>query len=155
MTQTPFDSTDRAILQELQRDGRIKNQLLADRVGLSAAACWRRVKALEDAGVIRGYTALLDPVKMDQGLCVLVTVSLTRHGVDIGQTFEAAVSGWPEVVQCYAVTGSADYQLRVVVPDIASYDTFLNTRLFTLDGVAQVHSNFALREVKNLPGLPL
>ncbi|MDH2436066.1 AsnC family transcriptional regulator [Pokkaliibacter plantistimulans] len=155
MSFLPFDQFDRLILAELQQDGRIKNQLLADRVGLSPAACWRRVKALEEQGVIRKYTALLDPQALDQGLCVLVTVTLLRHSADAGREFEEAIVQFPEVLQCYAVTGNSDYLLRIVVPDMATYDRFLNQKLFSMPGISQVHSNFALREVKNETSMPM
>lgn len=150
-----LDSYDRRILTELQRDGRIKNQTLADKVGLSPAACWRRVKALEQAGVIRRYTALVDADKVGRGLCVLVMVSLVRHSTDSSGEFEAAVRNYPEVLQCFAVTGTADFMLRVVVPDMAAYDRFLTEKLFPLPDISQVHSNFALREVKQDSAIPL
>jgi len=150
-----LDSFDRRILSELQQDGRIKNQALADKVGLSPAACWRRVKALEESGTIRQYTALVDADALGQSLCVLVMVSLVRHSRDSSREFEEAVRGWPEVLQCYAVTGNADFMLRVVTPDMGSYDSFLNDKLFSLPGISQVNSNFALREVKQETALPL
>lgn len=150
-----LDGYDRRILSELQRDGRIKNQALAELVGLSAAACWRRVKTLEDAGIIRRYTALVDPAALGQGLCVLVMVSLTRHGVDSNVEFEQAVRDWPEVLECYAVTGNADFMLRVVIPDMSAYDAFLTHKLFSLTGISQVNSNFTLREVKQDTAIPL
>ncbi len=144
-----MDKFDRKILSILQADGRISNQELADQVGLSSAACWRRVKSLEDQGVIRKYAALLDPDKVDQGLCVLAMVSLLRHSVDHTHNFEEAMRLSPEVLQCYAVTGSADFVLRVMVKDIKAYDLFLNEKVFPLEGISQVHSNFALREIKS------
>jgi len=150
-----LDNFDRRILTELQKDGRIKNQALADRVGLSPAACWRRVKALEEGGTIRQYTALVDADALGQSLCVLVMVSLVRHTRDSSHEFEQAMREWPEVLQCYAVTGSADFLLRVVIPDMAAYDRFLNDKLFDLPGISQVNSNFALREVKQETALPL
>ncbi len=150
-----LDSFDRRILTELQKDGRIKNQALADRVGLSPAACWRRVKALEESGTIRQYTALVDADALGQSLCVLVMVSLVRHTRDSSHEFEQAMREWPEVLQCYAVTGNADFMLRVVIPDMAAYDRFLNEKLFDLPGISQVNSNFALREVKQETALPL
>ena len=144
-----MDTFDRHILRVLQQDGRISNQLLAEEVGLSAAACWRRVKALEEQGVIRKYAALLDPDAVSQGLCVLVMVSLLRHSVEHTKAFEAAMKVCPEVLQCYAVTGNADFVLRVMLEDIKAYDQFLNEKVFPLEGISQVHSNFALREIKS------
>lgn len=155
MKQVELDKLDRRILDALQQDGRISNQLLSEQVGLSPAACWRRVRALEEAGVITGYTAKLCPEAMGQGLCVLVNLSLQRHTIDSTAEIECEVSSYPEVLQCFAVTGNADFVLRVVVPDMASYDRFLNEKIFTLKGIAQVNSNFALREIKNTLTLPV
>jgi Lrp/AsnC family leucine-responsive transcriptional regulator len=143
-----MDAFDRHILRILQQDGRISNQQLADEVGLSTAACWRRVKALEDKHVIRKYAALVDADAVQQGLCVLVMVSLLRHSVDHTKAFEEAMKGCEEVLQCYAVTGNADFMLRVMLPDIKAYDQFLNEKVFPLEGISQVHSNFSLREIK-------
>ncbi len=150
-----MDKFDRKILKILQADGRISNQQLADEVGLSSAACWRRVKALEEQGVIRTYAALLDPDKVEKGLCVLVMVSLLRHSVDHTHSFEQAMKACPEVLQCYAITGNADFVLRVMVRDIKAYDLFLNEKVFPLEGISQVHSNFALREIKSETALPI
>lgn len=150
-----MDSYDRKILSALQQDGRISNQQLAEQVGLSSAACWRRVKALEESGVIRKYTALVNPDAVNQGLCVLVMVSLVRHSVDHSKSFENAMHACPEVLQCYAITGNADFVLRVMVSDIKAYDRFLNERVFPLEGIAQVNSNFALREIKSETALKI
>ncbi|SIQ14885.1 Lrp/AsnC family transcriptional regulator [Marinobacterium stanieri] len=155
MKQVSLDNFDRKILQVLQQDGRISNQQLAEQVGLSPAACWRRVRALEEKGAIAGYAALLDPETLGQGLSVFVLVSLQRHNIDSTEEFEQEVLNYPEVLQCYAVTGNADFVLRVVVPDMGSYDRFLNEKIFTLKGIAQVHSNFGLRQIKNSHALPL
>jgi len=142
------DQFDRKILKVLQQDGRITNQQLAEQVDLSPAACWRRVKAMEEAGIIQRYVALLDPERLNQGLTVILMVQLSLHNRAYKEAFEARVSDLPEVLQCYAITGSADFMLRIQVSDMAAYDRFLNDNLFTLEGVAQVQSNFALREVK-------
>ncbi|MDH2435907.1 AsnC family transcriptional regulator [Pokkaliibacter plantistimulans] len=144
-----FDSYDRHILNLLQEDGRITNLELAERVGLSSAAAWRRVKALEEAGVIRKYTALLDANKIARGLRAMLSVSLVRHMPECKQAFEDAVRSYPEVLQCFAVTGSADFMLLVAVEDMTVYDAFLNEKIFTLEGVGQAHTHFALREIKN------
>lgn len=155
MKQVDLDKLDQRILSVLQQDGRISNQQLAEQVGLSPAACWRRVRTLEENGVILGYSARLDPESVGQGLCVLVNLSLQRHNLDSTAEIEQQVSSYPEVLQCFAVTGSADFVLRVVVRDMASYDRFLNSKIFTLQGIAQVHSNFALREIKNTETIPV
>ncbi len=150
-----LDKYDRHILRILQQDGRISNQQLADAVGLSTAACWRRVKALEERGVVNKYTALVDPQSLDYGLCVFLLVTLIRHSKDSSQEFEEAVKSCPEVLQCYAVTGNADFVLRVVIPDMATYDQFLTEKIFCLPGVSQVKSNFMLREVKYDTAIPV
>lgn len=155
MKQTELDKLDQKILATLQRDGRISNQQLAEQVGLSPAACWRRVRTLEETGIITGYSALVAPDRIGQGLCVLVNLSLQRHSIDSTVGIEQQVSSYPEVLQCFAVTGNADFVMRVIVPDMASYDRFLNEKIFTLQGIAQVHSNFSLREIKNTQTIPV
>ncbi|MGO1748708.1 MAG: Lrp/AsnC family transcriptional regulator [Marinobacter sp.] len=155
MKQIELDKLDQRILAILQQDGRISNQQLAEQVGLSPAACWRRVRTLEETGIIKGYSAHLAPEMVGQGLCVLVNLSLQRHTIDSTAEIEQQVSSYPEVLQCFAVTGNADFVLRVVVPDMVSYDRFLNEKIFTLQGIAQVHSNFALREIKNTQMIPV
>ncbi|MEH6577316.1 MAG: Lrp/AsnC family transcriptional regulator [Amphritea sp.] len=152
---TSLDNYDRHILRILQQDGRISNQQLADEVGLSTAACWRRVKALEEKRVLRQYTALVNPEKLDYGLCVFLLVTLLRHSKDNAQEFEQAIKSCPEVLQCYAVTGNADFVLRVVIPDMATYDQFLTDKIFSLPGVSQVKSNFTLREIKYETAIPV
>ncbi len=150
-----MDNTDQRILAALQREGRISNQDLAQQVGISTAACWRRVRALEAAGTITGYTALLDRRQLDLELCAFVHVSLARHQRRSTVDFEAAVRDRPEVLECYATTGDADFILRVVTGDIEAFDRFLEDFLFGLEGVAQVRSNIALRELKFATVLPL
>ncbi|HEA50730.1 Lrp/AsnC family transcriptional regulator [Marinobacter antarcticus] len=155
MKQLELDKLDQHILAILQKDGRISNQQLAEQIGLSPAACWRRVRSLEETGIITGYSAQLAPERIGQGLCVLVNLSLQRHTIDSTADIERQVSSYPEVLQCFAVTGNADFVLRVLVRDMASYDRFLNEKIFTLQGISQVNSNFALREIKNTQTIPL
>ncbi|SEQ25123.1 transcriptional regulator, AsnC family [Amphritea atlantica] len=150
-----LDRYDRHIMATLQEDGRISNQQLADKVGLSSAACWRRVKALDERGVLKKYTALVDPEALGYDLCVLIMVTLIRHQEDHAVEFHKAVQGYPEVLQCYAVTGDTDYVLRVIIQNMAAYDRFLNEKIFSLPGVSQVKSNFALREIKNETAIPI
>ncbi|MFY0991688.1 Lrp/AsnC family transcriptional regulator [Halomonas sp. C05BenzN] len=150
-----LDGHDRRILKVLQQQGRITNQELAERIGLSPAACWRRVKALEEEGVIKRFAALVDPARVGQPLCALVMVTLVRHHIDNTAEFENRILQYPEVLQCYATTGNADFVLRVVSEDMAAYDRFLNEKLFTLPGISQVSSNFALREIKNETAIPI
>jgi DNA-binding Lrp family transcriptional regulator len=150
-----MDSTDYRILGALQEQGRISNQDLAERVGISTAACWRRVRALEAAGTISAYTALLDRRQLGMALCAFVHVSLSRHQRQSTVDFEAAVATRPEVLECFATTGDADFILRVVTSDIESFDRFLEEFLFGLEGIAQIRSNIALRELKFATALPL
>ncbi|MCV6612963.1 MAG: Lrp/AsnC family transcriptional regulator [Amphritea sp.] len=150
-----LDNYDRHILRILQQDGRISNQQLADEVGLSTAASWRRVKALEERGILQSYKAQVDPQKLNYGLCVFLLVSLLRHSKDSAKAFEEAVKVCPEVLQCYAVTGNADFVLRVIIPDMATYDHFLTEKIFSLPGVSQVKSNFTLREIKYETAIPV
>lgn len=150
-----MDEFDRKILRVLQRDGRITNQQLADEIGLSPAASWRRVKALEESGVIKGYKAQVDAQSVNLGMCVLLNVSLTRHAKDVTQHFIDAVKDRPEVLQCWALTGDYDFTLRVVSPDMAAFDHFLQDFIFTIPGVSQVKSNIALRQIKDDTTLPI
>ena len=150
-----LDRYDRHILAILQDDGRISNQQLADKVGLSSAACWRRVKVLDEKGILKKHTAVVSPEALGYDLCVLVMVTLIRHQQDDAIEFQQAVQGYPEVLQCFAVTGDADYVLRVIVQNMAAYDSFLNEKIFNLPGVSQVRSNFALREIKNETAIPI
>lgn len=150
-----LDRYDRQIITILQQDGRISNQQLADQVGLSSAACWRRVKALDENGVLKKHTTIIDPEALGYDLSVIIMVSLIRHQQDHATEFQAAVKDYPEVLQCFAVTGDADYILRVVIQNMAAYDRFLNEKIFSLPGVSQVKSNFALREVKNDTAIPV
>ena len=150
-----IDVTDRRILGVLQEDGRLSNQDIAARVGLSPAACWRRIRALEERGVIRRYAAQLDRRALALDLCVFVHVSLSRHEARNVGRFEKAITQRPEVLECHATTGDADFLLKIVVQDIRSYDRFLEQFLFGLPGIAQVRSSIALREVKSGTALPL
>jgi DNA-binding Lrp family transcriptional regulator len=150
-----LDDIDRRILTELQRDGRLSNQDLATRIGISPSPCWRRVRGLESAGVIRGYAALVDPAALGLNVSVFTQVSLERQEEKTLQVFEAAVAGWPEIMECYLMTGDADYLLRVVVPDLAAYEQFLMRRLTRIRGIASIKSSFALRSVKYRTDLPI
>ncbi|APZ42745.1 Lrp/AsnC family transcriptional regulator [Acidihalobacter ferrooxydans] len=151
-----FDRFDRRILEELQRDGGLSNQTLAERVGLSASPCSRRVRALEKAGIILRRVTLLDRRKLGLSLTVLVHISMDRHTPDRFDNFEQKVRGFPQVQECYIITGQeADYQLKVVVPDMDHYQEFLLNRLTRIEGVTGVHSSFVLRRVLDSTELPL
>lgn len=151
----PLDRYERSILVALQDDGRVSNQDLARQVGLSPSACWRRVKALEDAGVIKRYTAILDSKMVGIGETVFAHVSMTRHSRTSSGEFAELMRQQPEVMECFFTTGAADIMLRVATPSVAAYDHFLEHVLFNAPGVSQVHSDFALRQIKFETALPL
>jgi Lrp/AsnC family leucine-responsive transcriptional regulator len=143
-----LDRYDRHILDILQTDGRINNQDLADRIGLSPSPCLRRVRALEESGLIVGYRALLDARKLGLTLMALVHISMDLHTPERFANFEASVSILPEVLECLLITGQdADYQLKVAVRDMDHYQTLLLERLTRITGVTGVHSSFVLRRV--------
>lgn len=150
-----LDRHDVLLLAELQRDARQTVQQLAEAVGLSGTPCWKRVKEMEAAGIIRGYTALVDRERVGLALCVLAEVNLTRHNEDDVRRFEQAVAATPQIVSCYATTGQADYVIKVLVPDIKSYESFLHEVAFRLPGVTHVRSSVVLKEVKADTRLPL
>lgn len=149
-----LDRKDRRILIELQRDSRLTTQELADRVGMSTSATWRRVKSLEDAGVIDRYAAIVNPTKSGFGLSSMVHVSLARHEQKNVDHFVREVRKHPEVLECFATSGEADFHLRVVVENIDAYNTFLDDFIFKLPGVSQVRSNIVLKEIKADTALP-
>jgi DNA-binding Lrp family transcriptional regulator len=130
-------------------------QQLAERVGLSATPCWKRVKELEAAGVIRGYSALVDREQVGLQLCVLAEVNLTQHNEDTVRQFERAVAACPQIVSCYSTTGQADYMIKVLVEDIKSYESFLHNTAFRLPGVTHIRSSVVLKEVKAEIKLPI
>jgi Lrp/AsnC family leucine-responsive transcriptional regulator len=151
-----FDKIDLNILRELQQDSSLTNQELADRVGLSASPCLRRVKALEESGVIDRSVTLLDEKKLGLKLTAFIQISMDRHTPDRFEVFESLLESYPEVKSCHLVTGqSADYLLEVVVEDMERYQEFLLGRLTRIAGVTGVHSSFLLRRVINRTSLPL
>lgn len=151
----PLDSFSLRILGELQRDARQTIQKIADKVGLTSTPCWRRVKEMEEAGVIRSYTALVDREKLGLQVCVLADVHLTRHTEDSASRFEQAVAACPQIIECYSTTGEGDYVCKVITPDIRAYDRFLHEVAFKLPGVSHIRSRIVLREVKHEARLPL
>lgn len=155
---TPFrlDRTDRRILEQMQRNGRISNLELADAVGLSPTPCSRRVKRLEESGLVRGHVTLLDQSMLGLKLTAYIGISMDRHTPDRFEAFEAEVRRYPEVMECCVVTGqSSDYLLKAVVPDMQYYEQFLLGRLTRIPGVTGVHSSFELRRVVENTVLPL
>src|SRR5580704_15645172 len=148
LPQRALDQIDRRILCELQQNARLSNTELAERAGISASPCWRRVRQLEEAGVIERYVTLLNPGRLGLAVSVFVQVSLATQIESALEVFESAVLARPEVMECYLMTGDADYLLRVVVADLGAYERFLMDHLTRIPGVANIRSSFALRSVK-------
>ncbi len=155
----PLDAIDRRILRELQADGRMSYDQLAGRVNLSASATLRRVKRLEDAGVIAGYAAVVDAQRVGLGLTAYLNVRLEKntesHKRNPKDVFRASVQAWPEVVECVALTGEMDYLLRVVVADMAHYSRFMMDTLLEHPSVQDCRTSFVLDRVKAPAGLPV
>lgn len=151
-----LDRHDLKILDVLQREGRISNLELAERVNLSPSPCLRRVRALEESGLITGYRALLDAKKLGLSLMVLIHISMDQHTPERFSHFEAAISGIPEIMECLLIAGqNADYQLKAIVHDMDSYQELLLNRITRIAGVSGVHSNFVLRRIIDRTALPL
>lgn len=168
MSKIELDKTDRKILAILQADGRLSNQDVADQVSLSPSPCLRRIKRLEETGVIRQYVALLDPGKIGLGLLAYVNVRLEKHSEVAANAagarrptgsphadFAQSVEHWPEVVACYAMTGEMDYLLRVHVEDMDHFSRFMMKTLLSHPAVADVKSSFALQRIKDTTALPI
>jgi len=155
MKNTSLDPASVKILAELQKNGRISSNELAEKIGMSASPCWRRQKELEENGYVVRYTALLDRRKLGLSVVCLLHISLLRHAEGVVQQFEEAMRLRPEVVECYETTGSADYMVKVVVADMDAYHDFLHNVLVKLDGISQINTSVALREVKYETALPL
>ncbi len=150
-----LDPIDLRILDRLQQDGRITNVELSKAIGLSPSPCLRRVRELEEAGVIDRYAAVLDQTAVGLSLSVFVQVTLERQVETALETFERTIGERPEVMECYLMTGDSDYLLRVAVADVASYERFLKNHLTRIPGVASIKSSFALNRVKYETALPL
>ena len=150
------DRYDIQILHALQEDGRISNQDLADRIGLSPSPCLRRVRTLEETGIITGYRAQLNAKKLGLSLMALIHISMDKHTPDRFDNFEAKISEIEEVQECLLITGQdADYQLKVIVADMDAYQELLLNRITRIEGVSGVHSSFVLRKVVEKTALPL
>jgi Lrp/AsnC family leucine-responsive transcriptional regulator len=150
-----IDAIDRKILGLLQTDSRITMAELADKIGLSVSPCHRRVKLLEERGVITGYLATVDQKALGLYVSVFISIKLARQKEEDLDRFARAISKWDEVLECYLMTGNRDYLLRVVVADLSAYEAFLKTKLTRLDGVASIESSFALSQVKYSIALPV
>lgn len=151
-----IDKTDRKILEQVQRNGDLTNQELAEKVGLSPSPCLRRMRALQEAGVIVRTATVLDHKKLGLTLTAIILIGMDRHTPERFAAFEETVSKFPEVLECYLVTGhDADYMLKVVVPDMDQYHNFLLNQITRITGVSGVHSSFVLRRVIDSTALPL
>lgn len=151
----PLDSIDRKILALLQQDGRLTLQELADKVGLSPSPCHRRVKLLEERGIITRYIAVVDQRSIGLPVSVFVSIKLARQKEEDLDRFAKAISTWSEVLECYLMTGHRDYLLRVVVADLDAYETFLKQKLTRLEGISSIESSFALGQIKYSMALPV
>ena len=155
LRQTDLDEIDRKILALLQGNARLANIELADQVGLSPSPCLRRVRELEERGIVRRYVTLLDPAQVGLPVSVFVNVTLERQIEPALERFEAAILKRPEVMECYLMTGDFDYLLRVVTADLSAYERFLVENLTRVPGVSSIRSSFALKQVKYSTALPL
>jgi Lrp/AsnC family transcriptional regulator, leucine-responsive regulatory protein len=150
-----LDAIDHKILRLLQEDGRITVQALAEKVGLSHSPCLRRVRHLEESGVVRGYVAVVEQKEVGLPVSVFISIKLERQSEEYLDRFDAGISHWPEVLECYLMTGTRDYLLRVVCADLAAYERFIKEKLTRLDGIASIESSFALAQVKYTNVLPI
>lgn len=151
-----IDSYEKRILRILQDDGRMSNQDLADKVGLSPSPCLRRVKSLEERGIITGYRAIVDNKKVDLGFTALIQISMDKHTTERFSAFEKEIKAIPEVLECLLITGqSADYQLKVIVKDLDEYQKLLLNKITKIAGVTGVHSSFVLTKVVEKTSVPI
>lgn len=150
-----LDAIDRKILALLQRDARLTTQQIADDVGLTLSPCHRRIKLMEQAGIIERYVAIVNQRAVGLPVSVFISIKLERQKEADLERFAKAISGWSEVLECYLMTGHRDYLLRVVVPDLAAYEQFLKKKLTRVEGVASIESSFALDQLKYSIALPV
>ena len=150
-----MDAIDRRILRELQQDGRMTVQAIAERVGLSASPCLRRIRQMEDAGIISGYSAVVEQTAIGLPVSVFISIKLERQRAEELDRFGVAIASWPEVMECYLMTGDRDYLLRVVAADLHAYEKFLMDHLTRFPGVANIRSSFALKQVVYRTALPI
>lgn len=154
MLSSGMDTKDRQIVRLLQQDGRLTNQDLAERVGLSPSPCLRRVRLLEQAGVIQGYGAIVDQQRYGLPVTAFIRVRLERHARDLVQQFEEAIRQLDEVMDCHLLTGDADYLLRVIVADLESYERFIRRKMHAIAGIASLDTTFAYGVVKSSRTFP-
>ncbi len=154
MLRSGMDAKDRQIVRLLQQDGRLTNQDLAERVGLSPSPCLRRVRLLEQAGVIQGYGAIVDQQRYGLPVTAFIRVRLERHARDLVQQFEEAIRQLDEVMDCHLLTGDADYLLRVIVADLEAYERFIRRKMHAIAGIASLDTTFAYGVVKSSRTFP-
>ena len=152
---TELTVIDRRILRALQEDGRMTIQAIADRVGLSASPCLRRIRQMEEAGIIAAYSAVVDQKAVGLPVSVFISIKLERQRAEELDRFGEAIAGWPEVMECYLMTGQFDFLLRVVCADLAAYESFLREKLTQVAGVSSIESSFSLGQVKYSRVLPI
>ncbi len=155
MPNISLDKTDYRILRQLQNNGRLTNLELAERIGLSASPCLRRVRGLEDSGVIKRYVAIVDAKAVGLPTSAFINVSLRSQEVASLNAFQQSIEAFPEVMECYLMTGTSDYLLRVVVADLEAYEKFLADKLTRVPGISSIQTSFALKSVVYRTELPL
>lgn len=155
MPASELEPVDLRILERLQSDGRLTNQALADEVGLSTSPCWRRVRQLEDSGVIAGYRADIDRQKLGLGVLAFIRVKIDSHNAAEAEEFSASVARLREVIACWSIAGDADFLLQVVSPDLDTYADFAMTVIRRLPRIKEMQTTFVLKEIKPFTGLPV
>ena len=155
MPNQKIDDIDRRILRALQLDAKVSLSELADEVGLSASPCARRIRLLERGGTIKGYTAIVDQEQVGLPINAFASIKLERQREEDLDRFEEAVSRWPEVLDCYLMTGQRDYLMRIVAADLAAYERFIKDKLTRLENIASIETSFALGQVKRSEVLPI
>ena len=155
MPKSDLDEIDRKILMVLQSDGRISLSDLSEKVNLSPSPCLRRIRRLESSGIISRYVAVLDQAKVGLPVSVFVSIKLESQRVEALERFKRVIAKWPEVLECYLMTGPRDYLLRIVAADLGAYERFLKQKLTRIDGVASINSSFALEQTKYSNVLPV
>ncbi|MNG14552.1 Leucine-responsive regulatory protein [compost metagenome] len=150
-----LDAYEVRIIEALQEDGRLSVQEVSGRIGLSTTPTWKRLKGLEQNGIISKYTAVIDRLSVGLHSCVLAEVNLARHEQHIVEAFELAVMNCPAIVECHGTTGHADYMLKILTPDISKYHDFLQSIIFKLPGVTGIKSSVVLKEIKSITTVPL
>ncbi|HTN73511.1 MAG TPA: Lrp/AsnC family transcriptional regulator [Methylomirabilota bacterium] len=155
MSKSKLDNINRKILIALQRNGKLTNAELAVTVGLSQTPCLRRVRQLEEDGIITGYSAIVDQAAVGLPVSVFAQVTMQSHDSEVLERFDTTVRNWTEVLECYLMTGRRDYLLRIVVEDVAAYERFIKEKLTRLPGVGSIESSFALKQVKHVTAVPI